>query len=124
MPECKIRGHIAQLLRDTQSLPKFDLVEVGGLFDYLEDRAARFVIPEVVCQFGEEENHKKSSTHASFRARLPPHRYPRQLGRGGYSPSRPRTILKLPTNSPGRIAPNAHIIATPLSSDARMEFSP
>jgi SAM-dependent methyltransferase len=37
-------GNVVELLRDAKSLPKFDLIVAGGLFDYLEDRVARFVI--------------------------------------------------------------------------------
>ncbi len=39
-----VPGNVVELLRDAKSLPKFDLVVAGGLFDYLEDRVARFVI--------------------------------------------------------------------------------
>src|SRR3974390_392136 len=37
-------GNVVELLRESKSLPKFDLIVAGGLFDYLEDRVARFVI--------------------------------------------------------------------------------
>jgi SAM-dependent methyltransferase len=37
-------GNVVALLRESRSLPKFDLIVAGGLFDYLEDRVARFVI--------------------------------------------------------------------------------
>jgi len=37
-------GNVVELLRDAKSLPSFDLIVAGGLFDYLEDRVARFVI--------------------------------------------------------------------------------
>ena len=37
-------GNVVELLRDAKSLPRFDLIVAGGLFDYLEDRVARFVI--------------------------------------------------------------------------------
>ncbi len=44
-PDVKsVPGNVVELLRDAKSLPKFDLVVAGGLFDYLEDRVARFVI--------------------------------------------------------------------------------
>jgi|SRR5450631_156784 len=39
-----IPGNVVELLRDAKSLPRFDLIVAGGLFDYLEDRVARFVI--------------------------------------------------------------------------------
>jgi len=39
-----VSGNVVELLRDAKSLPKFDLIVAGGLFDYLEDRVARFVI--------------------------------------------------------------------------------
>jgi extracellular factor (EF) 3-hydroxypalmitic acid methyl ester biosynthesis protein len=39
-----VPGNVVELLRDAKSLPKFDLIVAGGLFDYLEDRVARFVI--------------------------------------------------------------------------------
>ncbi|SRR5579864_482344 len=37
-------GNIVELLRSAKSRPRFDLIVAGGLFDYLEDRVARFVI--------------------------------------------------------------------------------
>jgi SAM-dependent methyltransferase len=39
-----LSGNVVELLRYAKSLPKFDLIVAGGLFDYLEDRVARFVI--------------------------------------------------------------------------------
>src|SRR5215467_12985251 len=39
-----VPGNVVELLKDAKSLPKFDLIVAGGLFDYLEDRVARFVI--------------------------------------------------------------------------------
>jgi len=44
-PDVKsVPGNVVELLREAKSLPKFDLIVAGGLFDYLEDRVARFVI--------------------------------------------------------------------------------
>jgi extracellular factor (EF) 3-hydroxypalmitic acid methyl ester biosynthesis protein len=37
-------GNVVELLRGAKSLPRFDLIVAGGLFDYLDDRVARFVI--------------------------------------------------------------------------------
>jgi SAM-dependent methyltransferase len=39
-----VPGNVVELLRDAKSLPKFDLIVAGGLFDYLDERVARFVI--------------------------------------------------------------------------------
>jgi extracellular factor (EF) 3-hydroxypalmitic acid methyl ester biosynthesis protein len=39
-----VHGNVVELLRAAKSLPRFDLILAGGLFDYLEDRVARFVI--------------------------------------------------------------------------------
>jgi extracellular factor (EF) 3-hydroxypalmitic acid methyl ester biosynthesis protein len=39
-----VPGNVVELLRESKSLPRFDLIVAGGLFDYLEDRVARFVI--------------------------------------------------------------------------------
>jgi extracellular factor (EF) 3-hydroxypalmitic acid methyl ester biosynthesis protein len=45
LPHVKsVPGNVVELLRDAKSLPRFDLIVAGGLFDYLEDRVARFVI--------------------------------------------------------------------------------
>jgi extracellular factor (EF) 3-hydroxypalmitic acid methyl ester biosynthesis protein len=44
-PDVKsVPENVVELLREAESLPKFDLIVAGGLFDYLEDRVARFVI--------------------------------------------------------------------------------
>lgn len=39
-----VPGNVVELLRDAKAMPKFDLIVAGGLFDYLDDRLARFVI--------------------------------------------------------------------------------
>ena len=43
-PQVKtVRGNVVELVRDAKSLPRFDLIVAGGLYDYLEDRVVRFV---------------------------------------------------------------------------------
>ena len=39
-----VRGNVIDLLKGGKSLPRFDLIVAGGLFDYLDDRVAKFVI--------------------------------------------------------------------------------